>query len=451
MDHGLGIERRIMDDLLRLAKQLDLPLVATNDLHYTHAHDAKSHAALLCVQSGSTLDDPNRFKFDADEFYLKTAAEMRHLFRDHPEACDNTLLIAERADVRFNTSANYMPRFPVPEGESEESWFVKEVERGLHVRYPNGIPDDVRRQADYEVGVITQMGFPGYFLVVADFINWSKNNGIRVGPGRGSGAGSMAAYAMRITDLDPLQHGLIFERFLNPDRVSMPDFDVDFDERRRGEVIRYVTDKYGDERVAQIVTYGTIKAKQALKDSSRVLGFPFGMGEKLTKAMPPAIMGKDIPLSGIFDTAPSALQGGRRHPRPHRDGRRGEDGLRDGARPREPEAPVGRARRRRHHVERPAHRHHPDHEAGAGRPDRHAVRLPGVRVARPHQDGLPGAAQPHDHRRRARQHRGEPRLPPGARRPRPRRRRRLRAARPRATRSASSSSTAGRCAPCCGR
>ncbi|HZW40705.1 MAG TPA: DNA polymerase III subunit alpha, partial [Agromyces sp.] len=301
MDHGLGIEKRIMDDLLRLAKQLDLPLVATNDLHYTHAHDAKSHAALLCVQSGSTLDDPNRFKFDADEFYLKTAAEMRHVFRDHPEACDNTLLIAERCDVQFNTNANYMPRFPVPEGESEESWFVKEVERGLHVRYPNGIPDEVRKQADYEVGVILQMGFPGYFLVVADFINWSKNNGIRVGPGRGSGAGSMAAYAMRITDLDPLRHGLIFERFLNPDRVSMPDFDVDFDERRRGEVIKYVTDKYGDERVAQIVTYGTIKAKQALKDSSRVLGFPFGMGEKLTKAMPPAIMGKDIPLSGILD------------------------------------------------------------------------------------------------------------------------------------------------------
>ena len=226
------------------------------------------------------------------------------MFRDHPEACDNTLLIAERCDVKFNTNANYMPRFPVPEGETEET-LVREGgrPRASHVRYPNGIPAEVRRQADYEVGVILQMGFPGYFLVVADFINWSKNNGIRVGPGRGSGAGSMAAYAMRITDLDPLQHGLIFERFLNPDRVSMPDFDVDFDERRRGEVIRYVTDKYGDERVAQIVTYGTIKAKQALKDSSRVLGFPFGMGEKLTKAMPPAVMGKDIPLSGILDTA----------------------------------------------------------------------------------------------------------------------------------------------------
>jgi DNA polymerase-3 subunit alpha len=302
MDHGLGIERRVMTELLRMAKELNLPLVATNDLHYTHAHDATSHAALLCVQSGSTLDDPNRFKFDADEFYLKTPEQMRALFRDHPEACDNTLLIAERCDVAFNTAANYMPRFPVPDGETEESWFIKEVNNGLAGRYPQGIPGTVRKQADYEVGVICQMGYPGYFLVVADFINWSKRNGIRVGPGRGSGAGSMAAYAMRITDLDPLKHGLIFERFLNPDRVSMPDFDVDFDERRRGEVIRYVTEKYGDERVAQIVTYGTIKAKQALKDSSRVLGFPFGMGEKLTKAMPPAIMGKDIPLSGIFDT-----------------------------------------------------------------------------------------------------------------------------------------------------
>ncbi|HEY2557074.1 MAG TPA: DNA polymerase III subunit alpha, partial [Diaminobutyricibacter sp.] len=236
MDHGLGIERRIMSDLIRLAKELDLPLVATNDLHYTHAHDATSHAALLCVQSGSTLDDPNRFKFDADEFYLKSAAQMRQLFRDYPEACDNTLLIAERCDVQFNTSANYMPRFPVPAGETEETWFIKEVENGLHERYPAGIPAEVRKQADYEIGVISQMGFPGYFLVVADFINWSKRNGIRVGPGRGSGAGSMAAYAMKITDLDPLRHGLIFERFLNPDRVSMPDFDVDFDDRRRGEV-----------------------------------------------------------------------------------------------------------------------------------------------------------------------------------------------------------------------
>ncbi|MGF3055032.1 DNA polymerase III subunit alpha [Microbacterium sp. YY-01] len=302
MDHGLSIERRVREDLMRIAQDLDIPPVATNDLHYTHQHDAKSHAALLCVQSGSTLDDPNRFKFDGDGYYVKSAAEMRQVFKDLPESCDNTLLIAERCNVEFNTSANYMPRFPVPEGETEESWFIKEVERGLHDRYPAGIPDDVRQQAEYETSVITQMGFPGYFLVVADFINWAKDNGIRVGPGRGSGAGSMAAYAMKITDLDPLQHGLIFERFLNPDRVSMPDFDVDFDDRRRGEVIQYVTEKYGDERVAQIVTYGTIKAKQALKDAGRVLGFPFSMGERLTKAMPPAVMGKDMPLDGMYDT-----------------------------------------------------------------------------------------------------------------------------------------------------
>ncbi len=253
------------------------------------------------MQSGSTLDDPNRFKFDGDGYYVKSAAEMRQIFRDHPEACDNTLLIAERCDVSFNTGANFMPRFPVPQGETEESWFIKEVEKGLQYRYPGGIPDAVRTQANYEVEVISSMGFPGYFLVVADFINWAKDNGVRVGPGRGSGAGSMAAYAMRITDLDPLEHGLIFERFLNPDRVSMPDFDVDFDDRRRGEVIQYVTEKYGDERVAQIVTYGTIKAKQALKDAGRVLGFPFSMGEKLTKAMPPAVMGKDMPLDGMFN------------------------------------------------------------------------------------------------------------------------------------------------------
>lgn len=301
MDHGLSIERRVMTDLLKIAKDLDIPLVATNDSHYTHQHEADAHAALLCVQSGSTLDDPNRFKFDGDGYYVKTAAEMRQLFRDHPEACDNTLLIAERCEVEFDTAANYMPRFPVPPGETEDSWLIKEVENGLHYRYPAGIPDKVRKQAEYETGIILQMGFPGYFLVVADFINWAKDNGIRVGPGRGSGAGSMVAYAMKITDLDPLQHGLIFERFLNPDRVSMPDFDVDFDDRRRGEVIEYVTEKYGSERVAQIVTYGTIKSKQALKDAGRVLGFPFSMGERLTKAMPPAVMGKDMELGGMFD------------------------------------------------------------------------------------------------------------------------------------------------------
>ena len=300
MDHGIDIERRTMQDLLKLAKEMGMPLVASNDLHYTHAHDATAHAALLCVQSASTLDDPNRFKFDSDEFYLKSAAQMRDLFRDHPEAADNTLLIAERCEVNFE-HRDLMPRFPVPAGETEASWFEKEVAIGMNRRFHDAPSEAHLAQAQYEVDVIKQMGFPGYFLVVADFISWAKAQGIRVGPGRGSAAGSMASYAMGITELDPLAHGLIFERFLNPERVSMPDVDVDFDDRRRPEVIRYVTEKYGDDRVAQIVTYGTIKAKQALKDSARVLGMPYSVGEKLTKAMPPAIMGKDIPLSDIMD------------------------------------------------------------------------------------------------------------------------------------------------------
>jgi len=300
MDHGIDIERRTMQDLLTLAKELAMPLVATNDLHYTHAHDSTAHAALLCVQSASTLDDPNRFKFDSDEFYLKSAAQMRALFSDYPEACDNTLIIAERCEVSFE-HRDLMPRFPVPEGETEASWFEREVAVGMMRRFHDAPSEAHLAQAKYEVDVIKQMGFPGYFLVVADFITWAKSQGIRVGPGRGSAAGSMASYAMGITELDPIAHGLIFERFLNPERVSMPDVDVDFDDRRRPEVIRYVTEKYGDDRVAQIVTYGTIKAKQALKDSSRVLGMPYSVGEKLTKAMPPAVMGKDISLGDVMN------------------------------------------------------------------------------------------------------------------------------------------------------
>ncbi len=303
MDHGLSIEKQTKPALLEIAKELGIPLLATNDLHYTHREDAEAHDALLCIQTGARLNETNRFKFNGDGYYLKSAAEMRALFTEMPEACDNTLLVAEQCEVGFTEGADLMPRFPLPEGEDETSWFIKEVERGLHKRWPGGIPDHVRKQADYEVGIITQMGFPGYFLVVADFINWAKDNGIRVGPGRGSAAGSLAAYAMGITDLDPLAHGLIFERFLNPERVSMPDVDIDFDERRRGEVIRYVSEKYGEERVSQIVTYGTIKAKAAIKDAGRVLDRPFSVGDELTKLLPPDVMGKGIPLTGVFDPA----------------------------------------------------------------------------------------------------------------------------------------------------
>ncbi len=302
MDHGNDVERRVREDLLRLAGDLGLPLLATNDLHYTRPEDDIGHEALLCVQSASTINDPDRFKFDGTGYYLRSAAEMRELFRDLPEACDNTLLVAERCEVAFDDERSLMPRFPVPEGETEETWFIKEVERGLAGRYPDGIGQEVRERADYETKMICQMGFPGYFLVTADLINWAKQQGIRVGPGRGSATGAIVSYAMGITELDPLVHGLLFERFLNPERISMPDIDIDFDERRRGEVLAYVTDKYGDDRVSQVVTYGTIKAKQALKDASRVMGYPFAMGERLSKAMPPSVMGKDIPLSGIFDS-----------------------------------------------------------------------------------------------------------------------------------------------------
>ena len=304
MDHGLLIEQRVRDGLRRIAADLGLPFVVTNDSHYTQPDDATAHEVLLCVQTGTNLADPTRFKFEGTGYYLKSPAEMRQAYTDEDwqAGCDTTLLIAERADVSF-AKANLMPQFPVPEGETEEGCFRAQVWAGMDRRYPGGHDEQRRVQAEYEMGIITAMGFCSYFLVVADFIMWAKHNGIRVGPGRGSAAGSIVSYALGITDLDPLVHGLVFERFLNPERVSMPDIDIDFDERRRGDVIRYVTEKYGDDRVAQIRTYGTIKAKAAGKDSARVLGFPYALGDRITKAFPPAVMGKDIPLSGIFDEA----------------------------------------------------------------------------------------------------------------------------------------------------
>jgi DNA polymerase III subunit alpha len=302
MDHGLDIELRIRDKLRGIARELSLPYVVTNDLHYSREGDAGAHEALLCVQTGTNLADPNRFKFDGASYYVKSPQEMRQVSAD-PEwqaGCDSTLLIAERANVEFAKS-NLMPKYPLPEGETESSWFRQEVWRGMDRRYPDGFDEQRRTQAEYEIGVIETMGFCSYFLVVADFIMWAKRNGIRVGPCRGSAGGSIVSYAMGITDLDPIAHGLVFERFLNPERVSMPDVDVDFDERRRGDVIRYVTEKYGDDRVAQIITYGTIKAKAAIKDASRVLGFPYALGDRITKAFPPPILGKEMPLAGVFD------------------------------------------------------------------------------------------------------------------------------------------------------
>ena len=305
MDHDIEIERRVKDDLLKLAKELGLPLVATNDLHYTYSDDAKHHEALLCIQSGTTLADPKRFKFEGKEYYLKDAATMRRIFKDLEIACDNTLAIAERCNIKMRENENLLPQFAVPKGESENSWLVKEAEAGLLEKFGAKSMDEIAPQYQarlhFELDVMTKMGFAGYFLVVADLVAHAKREGIRVGPGRGSAAGSLVSYALGITGLDPIKHGLLFERFLNPDRISMPDIDLDFDERRRSEMIRYATNKYGDDRVAQIITYSTIKSKAAIKDAARVLGYPYALGERLTKALPPPIMGKDVSFQGVFD------------------------------------------------------------------------------------------------------------------------------------------------------
>lgn len=310
MDHGIEIERKTRNQLPKIAELFSAPMVVTNDSHYVRSEDARTQEAMLALQSTTTLlDKPYheggpRFAFEGDTFYLRSTEEMRRAWKELPSALDSTLAIAEKCEVTFTTTAdgaNFMPAFPTPEGEDERSWFIKEVRRGLHQRFGETIPSEVEERARYEESVILDMGFPGYFLVVADFIGWAKRHGIRVGPGRGSGAGSMVAYAMGITELNPIEHGLLFERFLNPERVSMPDFDVDFDERRRDEVIAYVREKYGDDRVAQVVTYGKIKSKQALKDAARVMGREYRVGEELTKALPGDVMGKSMSLSSIFD------------------------------------------------------------------------------------------------------------------------------------------------------
>ncbi|GAA5075625.1 DNA polymerase III subunit alpha [Streptomyces similanensis] len=306
MDHGLSIEREVRDGLLRLAKDLDIPLLATNDAHYIRPTDAEAHDNLLCIGVGKNKDDPNRFKFQGSGYYLKTAAEMRELFGELPAACDNTLLIAERIGS-YDDVFDYvdeMPQFPdVPDGMSQEAYLRQEVLKGLVMRYGDPIPEHVTARFETEMSIIGPMGFSSYFLVVADICRHARENGIPVGPGRGSATGSIVAYATRITELCPLEHGLLFERFLNPERINPPDVDLDFDDRQRDQMVRYVTEKYGDAYTAMVNTFGKIKAKNAIKDSSRILGYPFSHGERIVKALPPDVAGKTIPLSGIWDDA----------------------------------------------------------------------------------------------------------------------------------------------------
>ena len=308
MDHEIAVERKLRESLLEVGRKLGLRPLATNDSHYVTADQADQHAALLCVQSGKTLSDPTRFQFEGHGYYMKSPAEMRGYWDEElPGAADNTLVVAEMIDGYDEVFAHRdrMPAVEVPEGQTQESWLRVETERGMRWRFPDGTPEGYQARIDGELEVIVGKGFPSYFLVVADLIRFARQSGILVGPGRGSGAGSLVAFVLGITDIDPIPYGLLFERFLNPERESMPDFDIDFDDRRRGEVIRYVTDKYGVDKVAQVITFGTIKTKAALKDAARVLhGQPgFTMADQISKALPPAVMAKDIPLAGIVDPA----------------------------------------------------------------------------------------------------------------------------------------------------
>jgi DNA polymerase-3 subunit alpha len=309
-DHGLPEQARTNPELIRLAQRIGAPLLATNDSHYVSRSDAEAHDALLCVQTGSVKDDPKRFKFHGDEHYLKTAVEMRHLFRDHPEACDNTLWIAERANVEIEFGKPQLPSFPRPAGFDDADSYLRHLAyQGAADRYGSPSPAVAVERLEYELGVISDMGFSDYFLVVWDLIRHARESGIRVGPGRGSAAGCCVAYCLRIVDLDPIRYNLLFERFLNPGRKQMPDIDMDFDERYRSEMIRYAAERYGWDRVAQIVTFSTIKARAAVRDAARVLGYPYSLGDRVAKLMPPLLMGRDTPLWACLEEHPKYLDG----------------------------------------------------------------------------------------------------------------------------------------------
>ena len=309
-DHGLPEQRRTNPQLVEIAKKIGAPLLATNDSHYTHQHDHESHDALLCVQTGSLLSDQNRFKFEGTEHYLKTADEMRYLFREVPQACDNTLWIAERADLEIEFGNPLLPNFPLPEGFADDAAYLTHLTwEGARKRWGDDLSAEVTSRIDYELRTICDMGFASYFLITWDLIRHARDSGIRVGPGRGSAAGCAVAYCLWITDLDPIKYDLLFERFLNPSRISMPDIDMDFDSRYRDEMIRYAAERYGRDHVAQIITFGTIKARNAVRDAARVLGYPYGHGDKIAKAMPPLVMGRDTPLKYCFEPHPKYADG----------------------------------------------------------------------------------------------------------------------------------------------
>ncbi|HLY48367.1 MAG TPA: DNA polymerase III subunit alpha [Solirubrobacteraceae bacterium] len=315
--NGLAEQDRANEGIVRIARELGRPLVGTGDVHYLRREDYHHHAALLCVQTKSTLTQP-KISFDTNEFYLRSTQEMADAFAEWPEALASTLEIAERCSVELELGRQLIPRYPTPDGSSEQEYLRQIVQAGLRFRYADPPPAEALERAEAELEVIERMGFSGYFLIVWDFVKYAKDSGIAVGPGRGSAAGSLVAYCLQITDIDPLRYELLFERFLNPERVSMPDIDIDFSVRGRERVIRYVTEKYGKESVAQIVTFGKMFPRAATRDAARVLGHDYGMGDRLAKLIPDPVMGRapsfeeclkpGQPLRAEVDKDPTARQ-----------------------------------------------------------------------------------------------------------------------------------------------
>lgn len=321
-ENSIPKQQVVNKGLIQLSKELGITLLATNDCHYLNKEESHAHEVLLCIQTGKTITDPNHFKFSSDDYYFKSPEEMAQLFSYCPEAVTNTLEVAKRCNLEIALGNYYFPKFPVPEGETLESMFTKSCWQGLRERFTqirqttdltNEAEQGYKQRLEMEIDVINTMGFPGYFLIVADFINWAKNQGIPVGPGRGSGAGSLAAYAMGITDIDPIPYGLIFERFLNIERKSMPDFDVDFCQDRRGEVIDYVRQKYGgNDHVAQIITYGSMKARGVIRDVGRALDIPFGEVDRIAKLVPEQLK---MTIKKALKEEPKLLEAAHRDPR----------------------------------------------------------------------------------------------------------------------------------------
>ncbi|MDD5653888.1 MAG: DNA polymerase III subunit alpha, partial [Candidatus Omnitrophica bacterium] len=285
-ENGIAEQKLVNEGLVKISRELKLPLVATNDVHYLLREHAKAQEALLCIQTQTTLDDPNRMRFSTDEFYFKSPEEMKKLFRDYPEAISNSLEIASRCNLELNFSQLHLPKFDAPAGKTKEECLREFCDQGLPKRYKEITPA-IKERLEHELDIIKRMGFTSYFLIVSDFINYAKSQGIPVGPGRGSAAGSIVSYLIGITDIDPLKYGLLFERFLNPERLGMPDIDIDFCYERRQEVINYVTQKYGRENVAQVITFGTMQARAVVRDVGRVMGIAYAEVDRLAKMIPP--------------------------------------------------------------------------------------------------------------------------------------------------------------------